>query len=98
MNAPPKRTAPGASRRGGNVVALDVWKRPLDKPTHRHNQLLPKDVIVLTAIPRGAATWSVKAISPDGNCAVLPGVHPNRLQALGAALLLAQQVRGEVVP
>src|SRR5688500_3501623 len=58
----------------------------------------PRGRVLLTAIQRGVATWLVKTISPDGDVAVLPGVHPNRLQALGAAVLVARRCQGEVVP
>lgn len=50
---------------------------------------------VFTAIPVGPRHWRVKALS-TGHIELL-GLFNSRLQALGAAVLLARQVGGSVV-
>lgn len=51
---------------------------------------------VFTAIPTGRL-WAVKVVAPDGE-ETRVGRFADRLHALGAAVLLAEQVRGEVQP
>ena len=51
---------------------------------------------LLTAIPCGRR-WRLKALSPRGSVE-LPSIFSNRLEALGACVLLAEQCRGRVIP
>ena len=51
--------------------------------------------VVLTAVP-AAEKWRMKAVS-EGGAIHLPGIFRNRLEALGACVLLAQQCGGKVV-
>jgi hypothetical protein len=51
---------------------------------------------VLTAIPVGPRHWRVKTLAAGQ--VELFGLFDNRLQALGAAVLLAARVHGRVVP
>ena len=51
---------------------------------------------VLTAVPIGTR-WCVKALSPDGEVALL-GKFDSRLIALGAALIISEQTGGRAVP
>ena len=55
-----------------------------------------KKGVTLTAVP-AAAKWRMKAVS-EGEAVHLPGIFHNRLEALGACVILAQQCRGRVVP
>jgi hypothetical protein len=51
---------------------------------------------LLTAVPTGTR-WCVKAIGPNGTVQLF-GRFDGRLPALGAAVLLAEQVGAQVVP
>jgi hypothetical protein len=51
---------------------------------------------VLTAVPIGTR-WRVKAINQSGDVALV-GAFEGRLSALGAAVLLAEQLGAQVVP
>ena len=50
----------------------------------------------ITAVPAGE-WWRIKAVSQGGETTLL-GQFDGRLPALGAAVLLAEQVGGRVVP
>lgn len=52
---------------------------------------------VLTAIPAGQR-WRMKALASNGNVELLPAVFNNRLEALGACVLLANRCGAEVRP
>ena len=52
---------------------------------------------ILTAIPAGPR-WRMKALASNGDVELLPAVFSNRLEALGACILLAGQCGGEVRP
>jgi len=78
MRPPENRTAPGANRRGGNVLAFkDGWKHPLSSQYPRAHQ-----AAIFTARPRGTR-WAVAAISPQGE-AVKLGDFARRALALNA--------------
>ena len=51
---------------------------------------------LITAIPAGTE-WRLKAIGPDGTIA-LGTIFSNRLEALGAGVLLAKRCGGRVLP
>jgi hypothetical protein len=90
MNAPPEkpnaRRAPGA----GRELAIKSWK-PLD------SQSLPtSQEPIFTAIPFGTS-WQVKCLAPSGDVALF-GKFDGRLPALGAAVLIAAQAEGRVLP
>lgn len=51
---------------------------------------------IVTAIPAGLK-WRLKALGPDGTVE-LPDVFHNRLEALGACVLLSEQCGGRVIP
>jgi hypothetical protein len=51
---------------------------------------------ILTAVPAGEQ-WRVKAIDSHGGVALL-GIFPGRLEALGAAVLVAHNCGARVVP
>lgn len=91
MRRPPKkRTAPGASRGGVQGLKKANWTQ-LDSPSLQATQ-----ESIFTAIPCGS-DWRVKALSADGEVALL-GRFENRLSALGAALLMSAQAGGRAIP
>ena len=51
---------------------------------------------LITAVPAGTE-WRLKAIGPDGTVA-LGTIFSNRLEALGAGVLLAERCGGRVLP
>ena len=51
---------------------------------------------LITAVPAGTE-WRLKAIGPDGTVA-LGTIFSNRLEALGAGVLLAERWGGRVLP
>ena len=51
---------------------------------------------LITAVPAGTE-WRLKAIGPDGTVA-LGTIFSNRLEALGAGVLLAKRCGGRVLP
>jgi hypothetical protein len=59
-------------------------------------QIADRKQVLLTAIPV-SKQWRMKAVSGDESI-YLPGIFRNRLEALGACVLLARQCGGEVVP
>ena len=66
------------------------------KLNHLPNPNALENQAIVTAIPAGRR-WRVKAISGAGDVTLL-GVFDGRLAALGAAVLLAEQAGGRVVP
>jgi hypothetical protein len=54
------------------------------------------DTATITAVPTGE-WWRIKAVSASGETTLL-GRFDGRLPALGAAVLLAEQVGAQVVP
>ena len=56
------------------------------------------DKPILTAVPQDDRHWRLKAVSPTGEVAILPGIYFSRLAALGKAVLFAEQCGGEVRP
>ena len=90
MRAPPEnrnaRLAPGV----GRELAIESWKL-LDSPFPAANQVL------ITAVPVGMR-WRLKALDHVGGVDMLPAVFHNRLEALGAGVLLARQCRGTLLP
>ena len=70
-----------------------------DIDTQRDSKdLLARQATLATAIPANPHWWRLKAISPEGEAVILPGCFPGRLQALGAAVMLAEKCGGRVVP
>ena len=63
-----------------------------------NNRFPATNQVLLTAIPANHRWWRLKAVNYDGDTVILPGVFPGRLQALGAAVLLAEQCGGTVRP
>ena len=51
---------------------------------------------LITAVPAGTE-WRLKAIGPDGTVA-LGTIFSNRLEALGAGVLVAERCGGRVLP
>ena len=51
---------------------------------------------IFTAIPRGTS-WAIKAVASNGTIQTF-GRFDGRLPALGAAVLMAAQVEGRVLP
>ena len=51
---------------------------------------------LITAVPAGTE-WRLKAIGPDGTVA-LGTIFSNRLEALGAGVLVAERCGGKVLP
>ena len=76
---------PGA----GNKVTIEIG--PSD-----NTQLLRLDQVLVTAIPAGVR-WRLKTVSSYGSIS-LPPIFSNRLEALGAGVLVANQCGGRVVP
>lgn len=79
------RREPGA----GNEVAVEIGPS-------KDTQQLRLDQVLVTAIPAGER-WRLKAVSSCGSVN-LPPIFGNRLEALGAGVLIANQCGGRVVP
>jgi hypothetical protein len=92
MRMPPPISRNAAWARGGaSGKTFDAGIR-----LHLTNRSAPKLQGVITAIPAGRH-WRIKAQSDNGDVAVL-GLFSGRLEALGAAVLLARNTGAEVVP
>ena len=70
-------------------------RRNTSKDFSSDDAAMPSGLIV-TAIPTGRR-WRLKALGPDGAVA-LPDIFRNRLEALGAGVLLAEHCGARVVP
>jgi len=92
MQGPPKnQTAPVAGRGGGDRHSGSSTRDLVHKPILRALQ-----APTFTAVPLGT-WWQVKCLSPSGHIALF-GRFDGRLPALGAAVLLAAQTEGRVLP
>ena len=89
MRWPPENQNAGLAPRVGRELAIESWK-PLDNP------FLAVDQVLITAVPVGV-WWRLKALSPVGTVE-MPSIFSNRLETLGAGVLLARQCRGAVLP
>ena len=98
------RTAPCKGRRAeekqsGLELALLSTPQPVSQGLRRNiKDSLPIATlqILLTAIPEGTF-WRCKAVGCGGSVALAP-IFANRLEALGACVLLAREHGGRVVP
>ena len=64
--------------------------------TERYRKTLDHSGFIVTAIPAGR-NWRLKAVGPSGSIK-LPDIFSNRLEALGGAVLLANQCGARVIP
>jgi hypothetical protein len=53
--------------------------------------------VIITAIPAGQ-DWRLKAIGPDGAIKLSADLFRNRLEALGACVLVAQRCGARLLP
>ena len=98
------RTAPHMGRRAeekqsGLELALLSTPQPASQALRRNiKDSLPTatHLVLLTAIPEGMF-WRCKAVGCRGSVALAP-IFNNRLEALGACVLLAREHGGRVIP
>ena len=92
MQRPPKQK----SARGGGPGTLLENKTAVKITHQKDNPSTATHQVLVTAIPAGEY-WRLKAVSSCGSIR-LPAIFGNRLEALGAGVLVANHCGGRVVP
>ena len=90
---PKNRNAPGMSRGVGKDDLAGRSRNYLHRPDPDADQ-----VPLFTAVPANQRWWRVKAVSCNGDVALFPHLFANRLEALGAAVMVAHRRGARVLP